>query len=372
MIKNYDFKLRNHYKGFEWLIYGIVEESDIVQTVKVSDLQAFARTGRIRQMRDVLRYVSQRQHAFGLIDNLHIKLPKTSYRTGQMVGSVLEYLKIPNEYRGIVARKIKNMMKFKHYLSPGRDQAFRKGVYNFDHPDSDSDSDGLDDFILDSGNGTDSDGTFWDDSDLEDLHRIKRKTAAVHNLTRSTPESETDEVSDEPISKALTRTKRPKVPVQVQHISTLSTEEIDISKEQALLDAQLHATQVQWMTPTPTPPTHKVTRISHIEVPLFTAEQRSTFKPIREEATAPPQIIDLTNDTDDDDAVNEDIIEVQPYATNKDVIVVATAARTRRSMNLAIRSTSMRSTVGPGGGLARLEAHAAASDFEVMEVLQFD
>jgi hypothetical protein len=368
LIKNYDFKLRNHYKGFEWLIYGIVEESDIVQTVRVSDLQAFARTGRIPHMRDVLQYISQRQHAFGLIDNLHIKPPKTSYHTGQMVGMVLQYLKIPDDYRGVVARKIKTMMKFKHYLSPGRDQAFRKGVYNFDHPDSDSDSDGLDDFVLDSDDGTDSDGTFWD-SDLEDLRKIKRKTA-VHNPARSTPESETEEDSDEPKPKAPTRTKRAKV--QVQHISDLSTDKSDSAKEQALLDAQLHATEKQWpATTTTTTSTHRMLRISHVEVPILTAEQRATFKLAGVKGPpTPPELIDLTNDDD------EDIISLYPWTTNEDVIVVATATRARRSMNLAIRSTSVRSTVGPGGGLARLEAHAAAAaaeeEFEVMEVMQFD
>jgi hypothetical protein len=371
LIKNYDFKLRNHYKGFEWLIYGIVEESDIIQTVRVSDLQAFARTGRIPHMRDVLQYISQRQHAFGLIDNLHIKPPKTSYHTGQMVGMVLQYLKIPDDYRGVVARKIKTMMKFKHYLSPGRDRAFRKGVYNFDHPDSDSDSDGLDDFVLDSDDGTDSDGTFWD-SDLEDLRKIKRKTA-VHNSTRSSPESEAEKDSDESKPKAPTRTKRTKV--QVQQFSHRSTDKIDTVNEQALLDAQLHATTKQWMTEkSTTTSTHRMLQISHIEVPTLTAEQRSTFKLIKQ-APAPPQIIDLTNDTE-----NDDITPVHPCTTNEDVIVVATAkeARARRSMNLAIRSSSVRSTVGLGGGLARLEAHAAAAaaeeeeEFEVMEVLQFD
>jgi hypothetical protein len=368
LIKNYSFKLRNHYKGFEWLIYGIVKESDIIQTVKVSDLQAFARTGRIQHMRDVLQYISHRQHAFGLIDHLHIKLPKTSYRTGQMVGMVLQYLKIPDEYRGVVARKIKTMMKFKHYISPGRDQAFRKGVYNFDHPDSDSDSDGLDDFILDSNDGIDSDGTFWDDSDLDNLSRTKRKTA-VHNSARSTPASETEEDSDERKTKALTRTKRAKV--QVQHISHLPTGNNDDATEQALLDAQLHATQKQWpTTTTTTTSTHRMLQISHIDVPRLTAEQRSTFKLAGvKQPPAPPQMIDLTSDNDDD------ITSPHPWTTHEDIIVVATAARARRSMNLAIRSSSLRSTIGLGGGLARLEADAATADeeeFEVMEVLQFD
>jgi hypothetical protein len=370
LIKNYDFKLRNHYKGFEWLIYGIVEESDIIQTVRVSDLQAFARTGRIPHMRDVLQYISQRQHAFGLIDNLHIKPPKTSYRTGQMVGMVLQYLKIPDEYRGVVARKIKTMMKFKHYLSPGRDQAFRKGVYNFDHPDSDSDSDGLDDFILDSDDGTDSDATFWDDSDLDDLRNIKRKTAA-HNSARSTPESETEEDSDTTQPRPPTRTKGTKV--QVQHVSKPSTDNNDNANEQALVDAQLDATTKQWMTSMPTTTACRMLPMSpHINVPTLSAAQRATFKLAGVKKTpAPPQIIDLTNDTE-----NDDITPVHPWTINEDVTMIATANRARRSMNLAIRSTSVRSTVGPGGGLARLEAHAAAAaeeeKFEVMEVLQFD
>ena len=86
-------------------------------------------------------------------------------------------------------------------------------------------------------------------------------------------------------------------------------------------------------------------------------------------------MIDLIDDADDErDADNErdadeDVIEVQPWTNEEDATNVERAARANKTMTLPLRSTSMRSTVGPGGGLARLEADAR---MEVVEVMQFD
>lgn len=332
VIKQYGFNLRNNYKGHEWLVHGIIEKSAIIQTVRVSDLRYFARTGRIRHMRDVLYYMGQQQHAFGLLDKLQIRLPKTCYSTGQLVGRVLENLRVPNKYRALLGRKINFMMRFEKYRNISRQKAFIKGVYNFDSLDSDSDSDGLDDFIVSSDEDYESDATYYG-SEYRGRTRIR--------MVRDTIEDETSIHGDD----------------------YTSSFESDTDDEQALLDAQLHATEREWLGKTPS---SKVLRMSHVEVPKLTQAQLAELKAAHQCSSSP--IIDLTNDADDERGTGDDVIEVQPRTNEEDVMVIASATRTGRTMNLAIRSTSMKSTVGPKG-LAKLEADAK---LEVMEIMQFD
>jgi hypothetical protein len=303
-------------------------------------------------MRDILNFISHQQYAFGLIDNLPIKSPKTSYRTGQLVGRVLEHINIPDRYKAVLARKVKNVMHFEHSLSLPRQRAYLKGVYNFDHPDSDSDSDGLDDFLVDSDGEYNSDDTFWDDSEPDNLSRTKKRNAE-RDPGSATDDSEIDGNTD---SGESTDTKL-KTRVRGDRMVTDASYAADGEDEQVLLDAQLHATEKEWIK---TAPVYKMVRMSHVEVPKLTAEQRASFKPSKQVASG---VIDLTADADDD------VIEVQPRTTEEEMATITTMKAAGRSMNLAVRSTSVRSTVGPEGGLARLEADAR---IEVVEIMQFD
>ena len=237
IINQYEFKLENGYKGYEWLIYGTVEKSAIVQNIKVSDLRDFALAGHIPKMGAVLRYMGQQPHAYALLKKLHITLPKTNYSTGQLVGSVLDHLHIPKESRVLVARKINNMMRFKGWDNGPRQHAFLKGVYNFDNPDSDSESDGMDIFVVstDEEEEYDSDATYHD-SEVSSNARGRRAQDTTDN------DSDSDATSSP------------------------ADEEED---EQALIDAQIHATEKEWIKETPAA-AYKMLRMLHVEVPKLT------------------------------------------------------------------------------------------------------
>jgi hypothetical protein len=341
-------KLRNHYKGYEWLIYGLIDRSCIVQTINVSDLVDFARTGRIRHMRDVLQYISLQQHAFGLLKNLNMKLPKTGTEIGRLVGKVLDHLNIPDRYKALVARKIMRMMKFRMLESALRQRAYLRGVYGVEITPSDGETDGLDDFLVSSNEEYDSDATYWDDDDYGFTRRIANRTSI---------ESEDSEEND----------------------GDTSWDESDLDDEQALLYAQLYATLNEAIRSAPP----RMLQMTHVEVPKLTERQLAAFKAALESSTK-IDVVDLTKSgneaeaEEDDDVIvvdearteDDDVIEVTggrwvTVGYEQDVIEVSATQRAK-SFELPVRSTSARTTTGPRG-LARLEM-----DVEVMEIMKFD
>lgn len=327
--------MKNGYKGYEWLVHGSIEKSAIVQTISVADLCEFARMGNVSNLSACFRYISQQPHAYALLKNLPTKLPKTNFTTGQLVGRVLDHVRIPKEYRVLVAKKINNMVRFKGWKNRSRIHAYLRGVCNFDSAESNSESDGIDVFV-DSADEEyyDTDASYQESDD----YRYVRGSKA-----QETSDNDSDAVS----------------------LSTQEEKGEDDDDEQALLDAQLHATEKEWTDKAPSP-TRRTIRMSHIEVPTLTVAQRAEYEPVK----PIPKIatIDLTDDADHESDTNQDTMRVQPGITEEDFTIIAVAKTANRSMNLAVRSTSVKSTTGPGG-LARLEADA---EMEVMEFMQFD
>jgi hypothetical protein len=255
----------------------LIEESAIVQTINVSDLLAFARTGRVRRMRNVFNYIVIQPHAFGLLEKLPFKLPKLGFETGRLVGNVLNHLNIPDEYKVLIARKVLLSINFGERGSPPRQRGYLRGVLGLEETDSDTQIGGMDIFV-ESDEEHDSDATYWDDDDDDDYgftHRSANRPSAEFEDSNS-EESDT------------------------------SSDESDMDDEQALLYAQLHATLNEAIR---SAPPLKMHHISHIEVPRLTAKQLAAFKAAPESSTK-FDVVDLTKSGDEAEAEDDDAVRV--------------------------------------------------------------
>jgi hypothetical protein len=331
----------------------LIEESAIVQTINVSDLLAFARTGRVRRMRNVLNYIVVQPHAFGLLEKLPFKLPKLGFETGRLVGNVLSHLNIPDEYKVLIARKVLLSINFGERGSSPRQRGYLRGVLGLEETDSDGDIAGMDTFV-ESDEEHDSDATYWDDDDDE--------YGFTHRTANGTSAESEDSDSEE---------------------SEASTDESEMDDEQTLLYAQLHATLNEAIQSAPPP---KMLQLSHIEVPRLTARKLAAFKAAPDSSTK-IDVVDLTKSGDEaeakkDDAVNvvdeagtdnDDVIEVSgrrrvTVGYEQDVVEVSATERWAKPFELPVRSASARTTTGPRG-LERLEMDV---EVEVMEIMKFD
>jgi hypothetical protein len=319
-------------------------------------------------MRDVFSFIQQRKNAFKLVDDLPIKPPKTNYRTGQLVGKVLNHINVPDEYKVLLARKIKNVMDFKDRKVLRVEPGYLRGVYDFENTESDSESDGVGDFIVDIDEGCDSDDENGDAEYFDDVGGVDDDAGGCYSES-SGYDSGAEDSPDIDVSEVgypgPRRTKR-QMPVRDYRMQTEDSDSTDAEGDQALLDAQLHATEAEWMEIAPTS-TRKTLRPSHIDPPKLTATQRAKYKLVRpsnETAT-----IDLTCDADDEYDLDDDNVEAQPWTKEVDLMIISSAKKAGRGMKLTVRSSSMRSTIASEAGLARLEADAR---LDVMEVMQFD